>query len=257
MVIGIHCQDVPKDQVLALCREHNVNFSIYGAGRIKGVDFEGIPKVFIFDASGALAFDGRTDGMESKVEDLLKKAPDWLTGPRKYVKVKAESDKISKRKGMGQAIAALRQKSQSSDPQEKEEAEELLERIIRYAERENKRVESLIAIGYPFQAREIWKRLAKDFKGDEIGNKAESLGTEKEKDEAFKREIEAARMFARIESIADKIKPPRRDESLEKWRKKNARSINQIRVEMNALEKKWGDTKVCERARDFVKSWIQ
>ncbi|MHC5078650.1 MAG: hypothetical protein ACYTHN_06505 [Planctomycetota bacterium] len=254
VLIGIHCQNVPKEKVLALCSQHKINYSIFGSGKVKGEEFRGIPKVFLFNWKGEMTWDGRHSGLEDAVEEVLKGAPDWLVGPRKFEKVKAEAGKIRKRKGMGGAVKALREKAKSEDAQEKEEAEVLLGRVVKYAERQMQRAEACIEAGDPLKAQAIWKDLAKAFKGDEIGDKAASIEKEKGKDAAFKKELSAAKKLAGIERMAEKIESPRRGEDLDKWRDKNAGALKRILAMVKGLEKKFGDTKVMARAKALLKS---
>jgi hypothetical protein len=254
VLIGIHCQNVPKDQVLALCSGHKINYSIYGGGEVKGCDFSGIPKVFIFNWKGKLIWDGRHDGLESAVSANIMDAPDWLVGPRKYVAVKSEAGKLRKRKGMGAAVKGLRKKAESDDPEEKEEAAELLARVLKYVARERARADACVEGGDPLKAQRIWKRLAKDFKGDEAGAEAAALEKEKKKDADFKRELAAAKIVAKMEAVAGKIKPRRSGEDLDKWRGKNAGMLGKVLGLFRSLEKKYDDTNVYERAKAMAKS---
>ncbi|MHC4600085.1 MAG: hypothetical protein ACYS47_13870 [Planctomycetota bacterium] len=239
--------------MLALCSGHKINYSIYGGGRVKGCDFSGIPKVFVFNWEGKLKWDGRHDGMESAIDVNLMDAPDWLVGPRNYKAVKSEADKLRKRKSMGAATKALRKKAESDDPAEKEEAAELLARVLKYVARERARADACVEAGDPLKAQGIWKRLAKNFKGDEAGDAAAALEKEKKKDASFKRELAAAKIVAKMEAVADRIKPRRSGEARDKWRTKNAGMLGKILGLFKSLEKKYEDTKVYERARAMAK----
>lgn len=240
--------------MLALCASHKINYAVYGSGRIQGCEFKGIPKVFIVNWKGEVCWDGRHDGLESAVESALKDAPDWLAGPREYVHVKAEADKVRKRKGMGSAVNALREKAESADGEEKEEAADLLGRLLGYADRERKKADALVEAGDPLAAVQIWKALAKDFKGDAIGDEAAALEKEKAKDPAFKRELEAAKILAGMEASADRIDPPRRGEDEEKWKKKNQGALMGILGLFKKLESRYADTKVFGRAQALLKT---
>jgi hypothetical protein len=253
VVIVVHCQNVPKETVVGFMASKGTNFSVYGGGKVKGGDFEGIPYVFVFDPAGAIQFEGRYSGMESKVEELCKTAPDWLTGPKEWTKVKAEADKLRSRKGMGQAVADLRKKEQA-EGDAKEEAGELLDRVTRFAEREMKRAETAAEAGDPLKSQDIWTRLARDFKGDEIGTQADTAAKEKGKDPAFQKEVDAAKQLAKLETIALTIKPRRNEEAPDKWRQKNAAVIAQIVGIYKSMEKKFADTKVFARAKARVNS---
>ena len=254
VLIGVHCQNVPKDQVLGLCRAHKVNYTVYGSGKIKGCEFKGIPKAFLINWKGEVCWDGHpASGMDAAIEDALKDAPDWLAGPRKYERVKAEAAKVRARKGMGEAAAELRKKAESGIPEEKEEAAELLARLEAYAEREGKRAEAAEAAGDPLKAQAIRKDLGRDFKGDGIGAKAAAGEQERAKDPSFKKELDAAKGKASIEALADSIDPLRRDENVEKWKSKNAAVLAKILGLFKGLEKNFGDTKVCANVKGRLK----
>jgi len=255
VLIAVHRQDVPKDQVLALCRAHKVNYSVYGSGSVKGDDARGIPRAFLFNWKGEQVWSGHpASGMDDAIEEAIRNAPDLLLGPRKYEAIRSEASKILKRSGMGSAVKSLRKKSGGAEGAEKEEATELLGRLEKHAERAMKKADELIGSGEPLKAQGLWKRLARDFRGDEIGSRASSKEKEMKKDVAFKAELSAARIMMQMEAMADKIKPRRRGEDLAKWHKKNKGSLNRILGMYLALDKKFGKTKVRIRAEAFVRS---
>jgi hypothetical protein len=230
---------------------NGVTCSVYGSGKVKGADFNGIPHVFLFSHTGENTYEGHWTAIESNVADLCKAAPDWLTGPKNWTKVKPEADKIRSRKGMGPAVAELRKKEQA-EGDAKEEAGELLDRVTKYAEREMKRADGAVEVGDPLKAQEIWSRLSKEFKGDEIGTQADAVAKEKGQDPAFQKEVEAGKQLAKLEAAAKALKPRGESESPAKWREKNAGAIGQILGLYKSMEKKYGDTKVFVRAKAKV-----
>lgn len=252
VIIMLHSQNVEKPVVMAFLRSHGLNFSVYGSGQVKGVDSSGIPHVVVFDWKGEIKFEGTYLGLDKTVDELMKSAPDWLAGPREYVKVKAEAEKVRKRKTVGQASKALRQKAESADAEEKGEATELLARLDAHAKRQEARAEALAASGNPLAALNVLKDLAADFKGDEIGDRAAAAEKQKSADPVFKKEIEAGKALAKIEAMIANLGAPNPGQSPDQWRKKNAGPLGAIVAAYKALEKKYPDTKVCQRAKDIV-----
>ncbi len=254
LVVGVHVKPSVKDQALDLCRAHKMNFPNYSTGwlELKGVD--GTPTVYIFDSTGKLVHNGLFAGQEKMLEGLLKAAPDWVAGPRNYEKVAAEADQVRNRKTLGSAAAALRQKSWSEDALEKEEAKELLARLERYSEGLMKRAAARLAAGAPSDALDLWKKVAADFQGDSIGEKAADAVKQKETDPAFKNELQALKVFEVMEKAAENLKPRRQEQTEEKWRVKNQAVIAQIEGLYRILEKKHPGTNVLKRAEETLKS---
>lgn len=247
VVIGVHSQNVPKEQVLDLCRAKGVNFSIYGSGKIKGCSFRGIPKVYLIDWKGEVCWDGHPSSLDAALDDALRGAPDWLAGPRHYEKVASEARKVRSRRGMGKAAASLREKTGSDDALEKEEAAELLGRLEKHAENRRRRAEALREEGRPLEALAVLEELSRAFRGDDIGEAAEARRKELEKDDAFQRERAAGKMLAAVEAMARRVDPPRRGEDLAKWKRKNGAVLMRLAGMLRSVEKKYGGTKVAGR----------
>ncbi|MHC4599961.1 MAG: hypothetical protein ACYS47_13240 [Planctomycetota bacterium] len=246
---------VSKPQVEAASRARKLSYSIYKDGCIVGRDIAGTPQAFIFDWKGEVVYDGtRWAGLEIALEATLDSAPDWLTGPRRFERVTEEAKKVRARKDLGGVAAILREKIQSSDPEEQEEAATLLGRLETFAKSCFERADRLILDGLPLKARDLWTRLARDFKGDEIGDKAARTRKEKSQDPAFKKELSAAAILGSMEKTAEAIPLLRRGEDLERWKKKNARPIARILSMSRVLEKKYSQTCVYLRARRLLDS---
>jgi len=252
VVVGVHVKPSVMDDALALCRRLEINFPNYNTGYVdfKGVD--GTPTVFFFDAAGDLVHKGFFAGHEKELEALLEKAPDWVTGPRDYVHVGAEAQKIRNRSALGSASHSLRVKAVSDNPAEKEEASFLLERLEKYAESLGKRARAKAACGYPRKSLDLWKGIARDFKGDRIGDEASRTEKGLSDDPSFQRELDALKRFRMLEKLASRLKARFRGQPVENWRKKNKVLLHQLRAAHIALAKKYGDTKVCARAGEFL-----
>jgi hypothetical protein len=254
IVVGVHVKPSVKDQALDLCRAHKMNFPNYCTGWLEYKGVDGTPTAYIFDSAGNMVHNGAFAGREKLVENLLNAAPDWITGPQAFEKVAAEAEQIRQRKDLGTAAAALRAKSWSEDSTEKEEARELLARLEKYAEGLFKRAESRIAAGYPDAALEMLKKVASDFKGDTIGNRAADAVKAKEADEAFKAEIKALRAYEALAKTAENLKPRRQEQTEEKWRAKNQAVIAQLEGLYRLMEKKFSGTCVLKRAEEDLKN---
>ncbi|MHC5040341.1 MAG: TlpA family protein disulfide reductase [Planctomycetota bacterium] len=255
VIIGIHVKQSVHDLALSVCRSYKINFSNYRTGHVdrKGVD--GTPTAFFFGADGNLVHKGTFAGHKSILESLLARAPDWLAGPRTYTKVASEADQVRKRVKLGEAAKSLRAKAESEDSQEKEEASVLLSRLERYADRLLKRASNKLESGYPLEAKAMWAEIAKTFSGDVIGEKAAAIEKKMTADPSYEREVKALKIFKAMETVAKRMKPRRRGQTRENWRKRNQTSIHQLLALFRKLEKKYPDTKVFQRAGDFLNSW--
>ncbi|MHC4600120.1 MAG: hypothetical protein ACYS47_14060, partial [Planctomycetota bacterium] len=186
---------------------------------------------------------------------LLDEAPDWLTGPREYVELTEEAEKIRNRVDLGAVTKILRGKVMSDDQDVMEEAADLLNRLEGYAEMKLKRAASKANWGYPEEALALWKETARVFKGDQIGEKAAALEKERRADPTFKKELEAVKFFKKMELVAKKLKHRRSGQSVEHWKKRNAAMIRQVQGCYQLFVKKYAGTRVMNRVVAFMNSY--
>lgn len=144
IVAAPHRQDGDKNQIIAKLKQMGCNYSVYSTGSIQGDNSSGIPRAFVFDHLGALRFEGHpSDGKFNKtVEDLMKAAPDWLTGGKEYTKIQSEAKNVEGRRNLGKTHSDLKEKMESSDETTKNEATELFEVLDRYAKSELAKIEA-------------------------------------------------------------------------------------------------------------------
>jgi hypothetical protein len=256
VVIGMHIDKNTSDaQITALCRAHKVTYPQFRDGWITERNIKGTPQSFVWNWKGEMVYDGTTwQGLKIAVEAALAGAPDWLAGPREYAKIGDLAGKVRARKDLGGVAAALREKASSQDSGEKDEAAELLGRLEKYARRMLVRAEGLIDRGEPLKAREVWKKLARDFRGDSIGDGAAGVEKEKSADPAFRSELAAFKVFLAMKKAAEKIRPLRRNQDLAKWKRKNAAALGRIFGMMRLVKKKYGATQVAKRAQELARS---
>jgi thiol-disulfide isomerase/thioredoxin len=256
ILIGIHCQNEPDEKVIALCKSLKVIYPIYQQGSIDGVSFPGIPHFSIFDHRGKLAFDGHPSQADKKLDELMAQAPVPLVGDGPYKKLKPLADQIGQHKNLGQAMLQLRKKAGSNDIEEKTEAEKLMERLNRYAQRMKNNADTLKE-KEPLQSYELYQKLAEQFKGDEIGSEAGKTVDELKKDETFQKAVKADKDWLKINEMQEKLKPCKPDKPLaikncEACRKKNADLLPGINSACKQLIKQYPDTPAVHKCEELL-----
>ncbi|HUF62179.1 MAG TPA: hypothetical protein VMN36_08905 [Verrucomicrobiales bacterium] len=73
--IGIHAQAGTDEQIREWCKDNRVEFPMAKSGR-SPIEINGIPRMFVFDQSGKLIYDGRPgDEAETLIKRQLRKSP--------------------------------------------------------------------------------------------------------------------------------------------------------------------------------------
>jgi cytochrome c biogenesis protein CcmG, thiol:disulfide interchange protein DsbE len=255
ILIGIHSQDVSKEQVIGLCKSLKVNYPIYASGNIKGISFSAIPHFSIFDYQGKLAFDGHPAEADKKLDELMKQMPPPLVGEGPYKKLKSLAEQIGQHKNLGQAMLQLRKKSDSTDADEKSEAEQLMGRLTKYAQRMTNNAETLKE-QEPLQSYGLYQKLNDEFKGDEIGTNTAKTLTELKKDEVFQKALKADKDWLKINEMHDGLKPCRADKPLDikncaACQKKNNDLLSQINSSGKQLLKQYPETPAAQKVKDL------
>jgi hypothetical protein len=170
-----------------------------------------------------------------------------LVDPARFQHLKAEARAIAGRKNLGATLAALREKAEKEEGAAREEARELLTRLLEYASLLLSRAEALKASDPP-EALAQYKSAAKDFKGDEAGRRAEEAVVALEKDPAFQRELKAFALFRNMKDLKAQV---RRDRPLDS--PSNRTAVAGLRSLMQALDKNYADTATAAKARALLK----
>jgi hypothetical protein len=240
IVIAPHSQGVSREKVLELCREKGVNYTVTDNARFPWDTGRGIPKCYVFDHNGEIIYDGRGDGIEPIIEEALAKAPDWLLGENNYSELKSEASSIIKRSNLGKTLATLRTLVAGGEDitdAEQEEAGRMIDRLLPWAELQVKKVKDLMNEN-PEAALAGWKNLAKQFKGDLIGDEADATYKELKKDEDFKEELKAWKAIAKIIKAVDA----------------NPAALNPSRGALEKVIDKYPDTAAARRAMKMIES---
>lgn len=255
--IGIHRQNEPREKVVALCEEMGINFTITDNGGIKGKEVSGIPKCAIFDHTGTLVYmDHPSNGFDQKLKECVEAAPDILTGPGPFIKLKAMAGDIKNRKNLGKHLKALREKINSADADEQKEAALIYPRLLKHAQKKLDSAKALQATA-PALCLERLGEAAKAFKDDETGAQAQELLNELKKDPSFKKELDAEKDLAKLEkSIKDELKPCPECETFSgtcaACREKNEKALKGLKADIEKFVKKHAGTSASRKCEALL-----
>jgi hypothetical protein len=169
-----------------------------------------------------------------------------LVDPARYKILRAEAKAIAARKKLGAVLSGLRVKAVEETGQEKAEAAELLAKLLDFANYQLERAETLKESS-PGEALAFYKKVASMFKGDAVGEKAGATRAALKKDKTFQREVKAGTILEKMRALENQIKPKRPLTS-----PTNRKVVASLRAMLMILKKKFGDTKVYERAKKLV-----
>ncbi len=256
--IGFHSsKGESKGELVAYCKQARINFPVYEGGGISGVQVSGVPHFVLFDHTGQMVYNGRLGEADKEIATAMKNAPDPLVGEGPYKKLAGLTQKIKDRKELGKVLAALKTKHvNSTDADEKAEAEKLVERLTSYGNRMLAKAEAKKSTE-PLAAFNLYQQTATLFKGDEIGDNAEKTVKELKEDKAFQSSIKADKELAEIMAEWEKLKPCRScgmfGKDCEDCRKKNS-SFDALKQRIEGLIKRYPDTPAAQKAKDLLKS---
>ena len=253
ILLGFYFAYASRKEITEYCRKKKMGHTIYRSGQIMGVKFSELPYYAVFDHRGKLVFQGDSPGeVSKKIKRLTEIMPDPLVGEGPYKKLKSLANRIIQRKGLGKVLAELRQKIESADKAEQAEAEKLFERLDRYAENMKWKAENLKA-DKPLKFYESFRRIAKEFEGDKIGDECQATLDKLEKDEEFQEDLKADKKYNKILPTLEKLKPckankPLDVESCANCRKKNSSLVKQIISTCKKVIAKHPDTPAASKA---------
>ncbi len=127
-----------------------------------------------------------------------------LIDPSAFTLLKKEAASVASRKKLGATLATLREKA-GGEGDEAAEAKQLLEKVLPYAEWKWSQAEEAKETD-PVASYERFSEIAKELQGDELGDRADEIVKALKKDKAFKDELAAHKIFAKIEAAATKLK---------------------------------------------------
>ncbi|MEW6026115.1 MAG: TlpA disulfide reductase family protein [Planctomycetota bacterium] len=258
ILLGLHStKQETKEEVIAFCKQNKITFNIYDRGSISGVDVSGIPHFTLFDHTGKMVYDGHPmeAAAEKALSEAMKNAPDWLVGEGPYKKLKALAEKIKERKGLGGVLKTIKEKHlNSQDPDEKAEAEKLLERLTRYGNKLLQKADGLKTTE-PLKSHNLYQETSKLFKGDEIGDNADNALKDLKEDKTFQDNLKADKELSEMIPDIEKLKACGKcgtfNKECEACKKKNA-SLEALIQKAKGILKKYPDSPAAAKVKELL-----
>lgn len=259
-LLGVHCQNDTDDNIIALCKQSGVEFSILQSGEYPKKQFSGIPHAFVFDHTGKEIFEGHPSEAEKIVEKALESAPSLYLGDLQIEKLKPLAMQISRKANLGQAAATLRKKTASEDAAEKAEAESLLKALEGYAQRRTASANASREEDPDRTLAEL-KALSKEFAGDTLGTDAAALAKAAETDPALQNLRKAVKDLAAQEKALDALAPCKacKQKNVKtgtlgctSCRQANAELVTKARKALEGIAKKYEGTAVAKKASELA-----
>lgn len=259
IILGFHHQNGTKEQVVSFYKGNKVKFPIFQGGQIKGISVSGLPHFCLFDHTGEMIYEGKVIQADKKLDEAMSRAPDPMVGEGPYKKLATLAKSASQHKDLGKTMGVLRKKiEENKDEAEVTEANMLLGRIDRYAQRLKGRADGAKE-SEPLQYQALCQQLAQEFKGDEIGTEAENTLAELKKDAAFQKNIEADKKFAKLSEAVDKFKPCQGNKPLEigdcaACKKKNQTELDALTDQAKKLLAQHPDSPAAQKTKSLLDS---
>ena len=247
VVIANHCQG--PGQTAAVWKECKGTDkpSVVDGGSLPGSNVSGIPRIFVFDHTGAQVFDGRPGEVDdAMIAKLLDAAPGPMVPAGDFKLCKAEIAALSAKSGnVTASLKSLRSKSEKGKDDVKAEASALLAGVTVYL---GKKMASISAARTedPVLAATLLSKVLAQVKGDETAKPFEALQAELKADKSFQAELVAADKFAGIKAAISKSGLDRGE--IPAAKKKDLVSAVQA---LDGLIKAYPETKAAVKAKEL------
>ncbi len=255
IIIAGHCQDVPKDKVLALLRSKHVNYTVVTGGRVSGDSSSGIPHAFLFDASGKCVKEGHPEELTKTIDQLMGTEPHWITRGRKFespalVKI---SDGLKGGRTLGWALDEVTKLEKKEDPKvNKDELTFLKTQITGEADSMLTAAKSA-EDSDAFAACATYGDVKTIFKKTDYEKMADIRLKELQKDKGFQEELKAGQLVAQINDLCSKLLASNGKVDLEATA--NRDTAAGIMAGAKKLKKSYGETKAAKRCLDGLKEY--
>lgn len=205
LVIANHCQGPGRTAEVWQAKKGTDKPAVIEGGDLPGSNVSGIPRIFVFDHTGAQVFDGHPgDVDEAMITKLLDAAPGPMLAKGDYSACKAEAAALSTKSGNVAAILkSLRGKSEKGKDDAKAEAQQLLAGVQSYLDKKMATIAAARSAD-PVAAAITLNRVLAQVKGDESAKPFETLQAELKADKGFQTELAAAEKLAAIKAAISK-----------------------------------------------------
>ncbi len=254
IILASHLQNVPKDEVLALCRKNKVNYTVVNGGRLSGDDSPGLPHAWLLDGTGKVVKDGHVEELKQELEATLAREAHWIARGKKLEAKSALqiSEGLKAGKSFGWALGECEALAKKNDEKAKAEAEYLRDQIV--VEGERVLAEAGVAEEKdPVHALELYDEARAGWKKHEIEKKADARVKELKKDKAFQKELEAAKLAGQLRELAGQLVS--KDGKYDLAGPQNQQTAAQIRGGLKQLKAKHAETKIGQACVDELKAF--
>jgi len=200
----------PESELQVAAIAYGIKCSVLVNGEIKGYAPIELPVCLLFDHEGALVKESKNAALLKKeISKLVKKAPNPVTKGQteQFPELKKELKRIASMKALGKVCAGLEKTiAEEADSDKGTQAQELLDRLVKYGEKLLSRAETMMPVSMVTAADKI-KAVATLYKGHELGDKAKARHKEITSTEDYKREVKALNMATVISKKTQSINP--------------------------------------------------
>ncbi len=205
VVIANHCQGPGKTAAVWSECKGTDKPSVVEGGELVGSNVNSIPRIFVFDHTGAQVFDGRPGEVnDAMIAKLLDAAPGPMVSKGDFKLCKSEIAALTAKTGnVAGSLKSLRSKSEKGKDDVKAEANALLQGVTAYLDKKMATIVAARAENPVLAATTLSKVLAQ-IKGDETAKPFEALHADLKADKAFQNELTAADKFSAIQAAVSK-----------------------------------------------------
>lgn len=254
--VANHCQQggVAAARSVWTSRAKSDLVTVIDQGRLPGANVSGIPRVFVFDHTGELVFDGRPMKMDAAIASAVSKSPGFLVAGGQYAKLASVARQLGRLRGnLTSAIKRVRAGLEAEDTQLKAEATDLMQRVEAWVAGELAKIDQFKADDPRF-ALEVADRMATYLRGDALGEKFAKIEAEMKADKQVMATIKSAVMLEKIEAVAADIGLSA-DPDKCKANRRNHGKIRQIAAGLKQLEEDYAQTPAAQQAAGYRTKW--
>jgi thiol-disulfide isomerase/thioredoxin len=201
VVVGLHVQDVPADEVKTKALQLGVKFPVMQGGDVEGGKKEGIPMLFLFGPDGKVAFEGSPMEAEAAIRSELGKALIRGAGiSEPHAALKPVVEDLTRGKNPALSLARLNGLARAANNEVKTQASALAATIEAVG---RKRLEDARERQKddPVGSYDTAMRLVTAFKGSSIATQANELAGRLRSDKAVVAELRARPILEQVRRL--------------------------------------------------------
>lgn len=255
VIVANHCQGGSPEAAkqVWLSKGGGEAVSVINGGNLPGSNVSGIPHCFLFDANGALVFDGSPFEVEEPLKKAVESSPGHLVAGYTWNKMRKEAAAVGKQQGVAAALKSARKAAEGSDADAATEGAELLKRAEAWAGKRSSQVGAARADD-PATAWRLANEMAACLKGDALAEPFETQVKEMKADKACQSAIKGADLLAKIKAQATTYGLAQ-DPSGWLARGSNKGKAQEIAQGLKSVVSKHAGTKAANEAEELAKNW--